>query len=85
MYCWVAPTVTVAVAGLTAILTRVGGGGVLTTRVPEPVLAWNVALMTALPALRPLARPVPGATLAIAGEADAQADFNVTSWEVPSA
>lgn len=89
MYCWVAPVLIVAVTGVTKMLDKVvggggGGGGAVTVSVPEPTLLSNVALITALPEDTPMARPVAAPTVAMAGDADTQAELVVTLRVEPS-
>ena len=85
MNCWVSPTATAAVPGVTVI--EVNGAG-LTVKDVEPVKAGVVsfAVMVALPTARPVASPRPAPLVpmeAVAGAEEVQVAVLVTSFVTP--
>ena len=80
MNCWCAPTATVATGGLTAMLSKVtgGGGSAVTASNAVPLVVPDVAVMVTPPADTPVARPcVPDAFEIVA--TDESEDAHVTA------
>ena len=80
MNCLVRPLAILGFAGVTVIELRVAA---VTVSVVFPDMLFNVALITEVPAVKPVARP-PAVTVATSVVSDDQATDAVISWEVPS-
>src|SRR5580658_4656407 len=81
VYCWVPPMPMVAVAGVTAMLVRVGAA--VTFRIAVPVIVPELAVIMDVPAATPVASPPGLLIVAVAGVPELQVTREVITTVLP--